>query len=159
MLHKTKPQILAATVAASQTEVSMHFDMGARHYCNNKPESLLTSLATAHMPLFSLSTCLRCWSFINLCDRINKEICIYHIFHVGSLGVHLTSKFVMQVQDRLHVALTDGSLPTLFRLPPVTVLIHVLLQQGAQVSGVGQHHGNRGLENDQDAQASQPFVW
>lgn len=81
------------------------------------------------------------------------------MFHVGSLGVHLTPEFVVQVQDHLHVGLTDGSLPALFRLPTVTILIHVLLQQGAQVSGVGQHHGNRGLENDQDAQASQPFAW
>lgn len=63
-----------------------------------------------------------------------------HVLHIRSRWVHLTSQFVMEIQDALHVIVCDGSFPSLLGCPPFTILIHVLFQKFLQQSGVRNHH-------------------
>lgn len=64
----------------------------------------------------------------------------YHVLHIRSRWVHLTSQFVMEIQDALHVIVCDGSFASLLGCPPFTILIHVLFQKFLQQSGVRNHH-------------------
>lgn len=83
----------------------------------------------------------------------------YHVLHVGGRGVNLAPQLIVQVQDELGVAVSDGPLPPVLGLPPAALLVQVLVQDLAPASRVGQHHhGGSGVEEQQQGGARRP-VW
>lgn len=53
----------------------------------------------------------------------------------------LTPQLVVQVQDEVHVSLADGPPPSRPGPPPLPILVRVLVQDGLQLCGVVEDHG------------------
>lgn len=69
----------------------------------------------------------------------------------------LTPQLVVQVQDEVHVSLTDGPLPSRPGPPPPLILVPVLVQDGLELCGVGEDHGHDSLGQTQEqARRSNP---
>lgn len=69
----------------------------------------------------------------------------------------LTPQLVVQVQDEVHVSLTDGPLPSRPGPPPPLILVPVLVQDGLELCGVGEGHGHDSLGQTQEqARRSNP---
>lgn len=81
----------------------------------------------------------------------------YHVLHVGGWGVNLTPQLVVQVQDEVHVPLTDSPPPPWPGPPPRLVLVPVLVQYGFQLCGIGEDHGQGSLgQTEKQARSSDP---
>lgn len=61
----------------------------------------------------------------------------------------LTPQLIVQVQDEVHVSLTDGPLPSRPGPPPLLILVPVLVQNGLELCGVGEDHGQNSLGQTQ----------
>lgn len=73
-----------------------------------------------------------------------------HVLHVGGGRVDLTPQLVVQVQDEVHVSLTDGPPPSRPGPPPLLVLVPVLVQDGLELCGVGEDHGQDSVGQTQE---------
>lgn len=66
----------------------------------------------------------------------SRVLSTYHVLHVGGRRVHLTPQLVVQVEDEVHVPLTDGPPPPRPGLPPLLTLV----QDGLKLCGIVQYH-------------------
>lgn len=70
-----------------------------------------------------------------------RALSTYHVLHVGGRRVHLTPQLVVQVEDEVHVPLTDGPPPPGPALPPLLALV----QDGLELCGIVQDHRHDSL--------------
>lgn len=83
----------------------------------------------------------------------------YHVLHIGGRGVDLTAQLVVQVQNQVHVSLTDRPLSPRPHPPPLLILVPVVVQDGLKSCGVSDDHGQDGLAKTQEQPHCSNTAW